>query len=87
MDIYLKSVGRGGVLLLNATPNTDGLIPEGDLKVYLADGIEANVNFDEQASTYENGLKKLCSQAGCDVDVRDDGAYIYPIKPLGTVSE
>jgi hypothetical protein len=30
MDIYLKSVGRGGVLLLNSTPNTNGLIPAGD---------------------------------------------------------
>ena len=34
MDIYYKSVGRGGVLLLNSTPNTNGLIPEGDLKLY-----------------------------------------------------
>ncbi len=34
MDIYLTSVGRGGVLLLNATPNTSGLIPESHLARY-----------------------------------------------------
>jgi len=38
MEIYLKSVGRGGVLLLNSTPNTTGAIPEGDIKVYRAFG-------------------------------------------------
>lgn len=40
MAIYYQSVGRGGVLLLNSTPNTDGLIPEGDLKLYAAFGQE-----------------------------------------------
>ena len=34
MDIYYKSVGRGGVLLLNATPDTTGLIPESHVKRY-----------------------------------------------------
>ena len=34
LNIYYKSVGRGAVLLLNATPNTDGLIPEGDIARY-----------------------------------------------------
>jgi alpha-L-fucosidase len=34
MDIYLSSVGRGGVLLLNATPDTTGLIPESHLARY-----------------------------------------------------
>ncbi len=32
MDMYYESVGRGAVLLLNATPDTTGLIPEGDVK-------------------------------------------------------
>lgn len=40
MEIYYKSVGRGGVLLLNGTPNTDGLIPEGDLQLYREFGDE-----------------------------------------------
>jgi alpha-L-fucosidase len=34
MDIYYKSVGRGGVLLLNASPDTTGLIPESHMKRY-----------------------------------------------------
>ncbi|MCX6922095.1 MAG: alpha-L-fucosidase [Verrucomicrobia bacterium] len=32
MDMYVKSVGRGGVLLLNNTPDPTGLIPEPDAK-------------------------------------------------------
>lgn len=40
MDIYVKSVGRGGVLLLNSTPNTDGLIPDGDVTLYESFGRE-----------------------------------------------
>ncbi|HOH51354.1 MAG TPA: alpha-L-fucosidase, partial [Candidatus Hydrogenedentes bacterium] len=34
MDIYCQSVGRGGVLLLNATPDTTGLIPESHMQRY-----------------------------------------------------
>lgn len=34
MRIYFLSVGRGGVLLLNATPDTTGLIPKSHLKRY-----------------------------------------------------
>lgn len=34
LEIYYKSVGRGGVMLLNAAPNTDGLIPEADMELY-----------------------------------------------------
>jgi alpha-L-fucosidase len=34
MDVYMKSVGRGGVLLLNATPDTTGLIPLSHMKRY-----------------------------------------------------
>ena len=45
MDIYLKSVGRGGVLLLNSTPNTAGRIPEGDMKAYEAFGAEIKRRF------------------------------------------
>jgi len=40
MNIYYKSVGRGGTMLLNSTPNTDGLIPEGDMKRYRELGAE-----------------------------------------------
>lgn len=47
MDIYYKSAGHGGVLLLNSSPNTDGLIPEGDLKLYQAFGREIERRFRE----------------------------------------
>jgi alpha-L-fucosidase len=45
LNIYYKSVGRGAVMLLNATPNTDGLIPEGDLKRYRELGEELDRRF------------------------------------------
>lgn len=45
MDIYYQSVGHGGVLLLNSTPNTSGLIPAGDLKLYEAFGQEIQRRF------------------------------------------
>ena len=45
MDVYCKSIGRGGVLLLNSTPNTNGLIPDGDLKLYEAFGREIERRF------------------------------------------
>ena len=45
MVIYYQSAGRGGVLLLNSTPNTNGLIPDGDLKLYEAFGREIERRF------------------------------------------
>jgi alpha-L-fucosidase len=45
MDIYYKSAGRGGVLLLNSTPNTNGLIPELDMRLYEAFGREIERRF------------------------------------------
>ncbi len=47
MDIYYKSAGHGGVLLLNSTPNTNGLIPDGDLKLYEAFGKEIERRFSQ----------------------------------------
>jgi hypothetical protein len=34
VDVYYKSVGRGGVLLLNSTPDTTGRIPESHMRRY-----------------------------------------------------
>ena len=34
MNVYYKSVGRGGTMLLNSTPNIDGLIPADDVTRY-----------------------------------------------------
>lgn len=45
MRIYYTSVGRGAVLILNANPNTDGLIPEGDMVRYEEFGRELDKRF------------------------------------------
>ena len=44
LSLYIQSCGRGSVLLLNSTPNTEGRIPEGDLARYreLGEAIERN---------------------------------------------
>jgi alpha-L-fucosidase len=47
MEIYYKSVGYGGVLLLNSTPDTTGLIPAGDVKLYAEFGKEILRRFDK----------------------------------------
>ncbi len=47
MEIYYKSVGQGGVLLLNSTPNTDGLIPTADMAHYKAFGAEIERRFSQ----------------------------------------
>ncbi len=49
MNIYYHSVGRGGVLLLNSAPNTNGLIPDGDLKLYAVFGQEIERRFGRPA--------------------------------------
>jgi alpha-L-fucosidase len=56
MDIYYTSVGRGGLLLLNAAPDTTGLIPQEDMKLYKQFGDEINRRFGKCiASTSGNG--------------------------------
>jgi alpha-L-fucosidase len=45
MDIYYKSVGYGSVLLVNSTPDTTGVIPEGDRKLFTDFGKEINRRF------------------------------------------
>jgi alpha-L-fucosidase len=47
MEIYYKSAGYGGVLLLNSTPDTTGLIPAGDIKLYSEFGKEISRRFDK----------------------------------------
>ncbi len=51
MDIYYKSVGRGGVMLLNSTPDTTGLIPETHVAVYEAFGKEIKRRFGHPLQT------------------------------------
>ncbi|MBZ5858782.1 alpha-L-fucosidase [Flavihumibacter profundi] len=45
MDIYYKSAGYGGILLLNSTPDTTGRIPIADRERYKAFGDEINRRF------------------------------------------
>jgi alpha-L-fucosidase len=45
MECYYKSVGYGSVFLLNSTPDTSGLIPENDRKLYKALGEEIDRRF------------------------------------------
>ncbi len=45
MEIYYKSVGRGGVLLLNSTPDTRGLIPDAHVERYREFGAEIERRF------------------------------------------
>ncbi len=45
MECYYKSVGYGSVFLLNSTPDTTGLIPEGDVRHYKAFGQEIDRRF------------------------------------------
>jgi len=54
MDMYYKSAGYGGVLLLNATPDTTGRIPEGDKKRYAEFGNEIKRRFSKPIATLHN---------------------------------
>jgi alpha-L-fucosidase len=45
METYYQSVGRGGLLLLNSTPDTTGLIPEKDMARYREFGNEIRRRF------------------------------------------
>jgi alpha-L-fucosidase len=47
MEIYYKSAGYGGVLLLNSTPDTTGLIPADDVSLYTRFGREISRRFDK----------------------------------------
>ncbi|MDR1864125.1 MAG: alpha-L-fucosidase [Bacteroidales bacterium] len=56
MTIYYQSVGRGATLLLNATPDTTGLIPAADMALYRTYGGEIRKRFETSvAETSGNG--------------------------------
>jgi len=62
MDIYYQSVGHGGVLLLNSTPDTTGLIPPGDVKQY--------ISFDDEISRrFAKPLSKVQNMEGTDFEI------------------
>lgn len=58
MEIYYKSVGHGGTLLLNSTPDTTGLIPAGDVKRYAEFGAEINRRFERPLAKVNNKAAK-----------------------------
>jgi len=45
VKLYYLSVGRGGVFLLNASPDTNGLIPQNHMKIYREFGDELRKRF------------------------------------------
>jgi alpha-L-fucosidase len=58
MDLYYRSVGRGGVLLLNSTPDTTGLIPASHLKKYTDFGKEIRMRFGQPLKSTQDGGKE-----------------------------
>lgn len=54
LQTYYQSVGRGGVLLLNTSPNTEGLIPQEDIELLEEFGTELDRRFKKPLATAEN---------------------------------
>ncbi len=54
LDIYYKSVGYGGVLLLNSTPDTTGLIPSEDMILYKELGNIIGRRFDKPLASLKD---------------------------------
>ena len=54
MECYYKSVGYGSVFLLNSTPDTTGLIPLEDVKLYKAFGEEIERRFNSPIAMTKN---------------------------------
>jgi alpha-L-fucosidase len=65
MDCYYKSVGYGSVFLLNASPDTTGLIVEGDIKRYKEFGDEINRRF-------SNPIAQMYAQKGEELVLKFD---------------
>ncbi len=55
VTLYYRSVGRGATFLLNSTPNTDGLIPEGDVALYKKFGEELERRFSDPLGQAKGG--------------------------------
>jgi alpha-L-fucosidase len=57
MDVYYQSAGNGAVMLLNSTPNTEGLIPKEDIITYRALGEEIQRRFSSPLAKTESQEK------------------------------
>ena len=55
MYVYYQSAGQGAVMLLNSTPNTDGLIPDDDVRLYRGLGAEIARRFDRPIARARGG--------------------------------
>ncbi|QES87579.1 alpha-L-fucosidase [Rhizosphaericola mali] len=60
MDIYLNSVGKNGVMLLNIPPNMDGLLSQQDIK-----SVKAFHTLQEETFRKNYALGGIVSAAGC----------------------
>ena len=56
IECYYKSVGYGSVFLLNSTPDTTGLIPTDDVKLYKAFGKEIERRFKTPLAEANNSI-------------------------------
>lgn len=54
MEIYYKSAGRGSLMLLNSSPDSTGLIPEGDMLRYEELGKEIKRRFEHPLASAAN---------------------------------
>ena len=66
MDIYYRSAGYGGILLLNSNPDTTGLIPSADVRLYQQFGNEISRRFN-------NPLSKIQNKQGKDFQISFKG--------------
>lgn len=67
MTIYYKSVGRGAQLLLNASPDTSGLIPDEDVALYKAFGNEISRRFGHSLAETSGKGDTLCLDPGREI--------------------
>jgi alpha-L-fucosidase len=63
VEMYYKSAGYGGVLLLNSTPDTTGQIPVGDKKTYTAFG-------NEIVKRFSNPIASLLNKKGEKFEIK-----------------
>jgi alpha-L-fucosidase len=69
LRIYYKSIGRGAVLMLNATPDTTGLIPEEDMKRYAEFGRELERRFSQPLAGTAGTGREIVLELGGEKNV------------------
>lgn len=69
VEVYYESVGHGAVLVLNASPDTTGLIPAADMERYRQLGDELRKRFARPAAETRGRGKELEMDLGGDVEI------------------